>query len=164
MRVFLIVGVILLFATRYIHCQEVPAEVKAAMAAALKASNTDGMHEEGGIWGRDTNDKLLVIPAKPGLPHDVCTPGIVGISPGDAASPSLDQNLKTIDGEFHVHPSGTKMCNHNSLGYFVQPPSDIDIENALDDINLVIGAGDHFVYFYSTKGVEKKISYREFIR
>ncbi len=123
------------------RCQTVPPEVKQAIAASLRQSNTDGRHEEGGIWGIDISDRLVVIPAKPGKPHPVCMPGIVGIAPGDAADPSLDTNLKTILGEWHTHPRATKMLDHNSLCYFDQPPSAIDIANALDDTNIVIGGG-----------------------
>ena len=97
------------------RCQTVPPEVKQAIAASLRQSNTDGLHEEGGIWGTDISDRLVVIPAKPGKPHPVCMPGIVGIAPGDAADPSLDTNLKTILGEWHTHPRATKMRDHNSL-------------------------------------------------
>jgi len=145
--------------------QTVPAEVKQAIAVSLKASNTDGIHEEGGIWGMDTLGKLLVIPAKPGKSHPVCTEGTVTISPGDAADPSLDANLKTIDGQWHVHPRATRQKDTYHLCYFVQPPSKEDIESAMDgEINLVIGAGDGNVYYYSTKGVTGKISYQEFLK
>jgi len=164
MRVFLIVGVILLFATRYIHCQEVPAEVKAAMAASLKASNTDGMHEEGGLWGLTTQGKYVVIPAKPGKKADVCKPGVVGLAIGDAQDPALDVNLQTVLGEFHIHPRGTKMCDHNSMGFWAQPPSQMDIDNADDDVNIVIGAGDGIVYYYNHSGVTNRIPYQEFMK
>ena len=147
------------------RCQTVPPEVKQAIAASLRQSNTDGLHEEGGIWGTDISDGLVVIPAKPGKPHPVCMPGIVGIAPGDAADPSLDTNLKTILGEWHIHPRATKMRDHNSLCYFEQPPSDIDIANALEgETSLVIGAGDGFVYYYNRTGVTAKIPWKEFIK
>ena len=142
----------------------VPAEVKRAIAVSIQASNKDGIHEEGGIWGTTVDDKLVVIPAKPGLQHPVCSGGIVTLAIGDAADPSLDTNLKTIDGEWHVHPRATKQHDKDHECLFIQPPSDIDLANAMDPVNIVIGARDGIVYFYDTKGIISTIPLKEFLR
>ena len=143
--------------------QTVPVEVKRAIAASLKASNTDGMHEEGGIWGLTTRGNYVVIPAKPGKKADPCMRGIVSLAIGDAADPSLEANLQTILGEWHVHPRGTKKCDRDAQGFWRQPPSKVDLDGAEDNVNIVIGAGDGFVYYYNKNGVTNKIPYKEFI-
>ncbi len=135
------------------YTQSVPVEVKQAIRESIKASDTDGQHEEGGIWGITTAGKLVVIPAKSGKSVQ-CGDGVkVYITPGEAANPALDADLATVLGEWHVHPSG---CN------FIQPPSAADIETAIEAINLVIGARDKVVYFYNPReitGTEKLKSF-----
>jgi len=117
------------------------------------------------IWGLTTKGEYVVIPAKTGQKADVCkVGGIVGLAIGDAADPRLDANLQTILGEWHIHPRGSKMCNHNSLGIWAQPPSQMDLDNADDDVNIVIGARDGIVYYYDKNGVTKTIPYTEFIQ
>ena len=146
--------------------QSVPVEVKQAIVASIKASDSPtaddpqgGHHEEGGIWGLTTADKLIVIPAKTGKSLLRCK-GIVTIYPGDAADPTLDENLETILGEWHIHPLGTM---EDGKCWFVQEPSPEDLEVADDGINLEVGARDKIVYFYDHKGVTNKVDLKDFL-
>ena len=156
----------ILTASVFAQVPTVPAAVKQAIAASVKASNsanaTDtqgGYHEEGGIWGLTTTGTLVVIPAKAGPTNIKCGEG-ASIIVGDAVDPSLDADLVTVLGEWHVHPSGKRDgC------IFVQPPSSQDISNVLGNpCNIVIGADNNTVYFYDAKGVIGKTKLKEFLK
>jgi hypothetical protein len=150
---------------------DVPADVKQAILASIKASNAPsaddpkgGRHEEGGIWGLTSAGKLVVIPAKPGKAQLECGK-TVSIYPGDAANPDLDKDLATIIGEWHIHPSGIiNSPDGKTYCDFVQPPSKQDLSAAFDDINIVVGASDKKVYFYNYKETTNIISLKDFLK
>jgi hypothetical protein len=134
------------------------------MAASEKASNSPtaddkkgGYHEEGGIWGTTTSGNVVVVPAKSG-PYSGPNDKTPHIDPGNSANPSLKDNLQSVDGTWHVHPSG------GSDKTFVQPPSAVDKQNAVAPINIVVGAGNNRVYFYNSTGVVREMSVRDFMK
>lgn len=156
--IFLVIA----FCITYGNAQDIPANVKQAMQESLRASNAPtvddvqgGHHEEGGIWGITTDGNPVIIPAKPGVR---CT-SICELETGNAKDPSLTANLATITGEYHVHPSAT-----TATDYYVQPPSAADLAGAFDSINIVLGAADHKVYFYDSKGVTKVVKFKDFFK
>lgn len=151
--------------------QSVPTEVKQAIVRSVKASNSPtaddsrgGFHEEGGLWGVTAEGTILVIPAKPGKAHaTACDHKTVLLNLGDAADPTLSAKLVDVLGEWHVHPSGY-VVHDNVTCNFAQPPSSIDIANAMDPVNIVIGADDKMVYFYDHNGVTSKTKLKEFLK
>jgi len=155
----------------YAHGQEIPTEVKQAMAASLAASNAPasgdtkgGFHEEGGMWGTTTDGKLVILVAKAGPANVKCGDG-AHLTIGDFVHPELSANLAMILGEWHVHPSGLREATSEAKGcIFVQPPSAADISLAFFPINIVIGASDKTVYFYAAKGVTSKMKWKDFLK
>ena len=155
----------------YAHGQEIPTEVKQAMAASLAASNAPasgdtkgGFHEEGGMWGTTTDGKLVILVAKAGPASVKCGDGAHLII-GDFLHPELSANLAMPLGEWHVHPSGVREATSEAKGcVFVQPPSAADISLAFFPINIVIGASDKIVYFYNPSGVTSKTKWKEFLK
>jgi hypothetical protein len=151
--------------------QEIPTEVKQAMAASLAASNAPasgdtkgGFHEEGGMWGTTTDGKLVILVAKAGPANVKCGDG-AHLTIGDFVHPELSANLAMILGEWHVHPSGLREATSEAKGcIFVQPPSAADISLAFFPINIVIGASDKTVYFYAAKGVTSKMKWKDFLK
>ena len=135
-----------------------PPEVKAAIAASVKASNSPtaddkkgGFHEEGGVWGTDIKSgEVIVSPAKPG---PVSNPGdkTAHLDVGNAVNPALNQQMMP-QGEWHIHPKGS------GDRQFVQPPSGADKTNAVFKTNIVMGAGNNRVYFYNSSGVVRETS------
>jgi len=157
-------------AIAYAHGQTVPNEVKQAIAASVKASNTKntndkegGFHEEGGMWGLTADGSPIVIIAKPGATSPKCTNG-ASLVIGDAKDPSLTTRIVSISGEWHVHPRGTYYSGNGQLTVFSQPPSAVDIQEALAPINIVIGARDNVVYFYTPIGITSTMKLKEFLR
>jgi RHS repeat-associated protein len=140
------------------------ADVKTAINDAVKASNAPsgddkkgGFHEEGGVFGTTTGGQQIAIPAKPGA---YSPPGAdkATIDPGNAKDPSKTQNLTSVDGAYHVHPSGS--ADGRS---FVQPPSAADRAAALPNgTSIVVGAGDQKVYFYNGNGTVGTMSLKNF--
>jgi hypothetical protein len=138
---------------------QIPGKVKAAISASVDASNapcvdgspcagdtTGGFHEEGGIWGANTDGSVAVVPATPGA---YCAPGCgkAHITPADSANPDLKNNMTQLGGEWHVHPKG------GGGRAFEQPPSPKDQSvagnsGALFPIHIVVGAQNSRVYFY----------------
>jgi hypothetical protein len=138
--------------------------VKSAIQDSIEASNsptTDdkkgGYHEEGGIWGTTTSGNTVVVPAQPGRysgPNDKTA----HIEPGNSANPSLKDNLQSEDGTWHVHPRG------GSDKTFVQPPSGVDMQNAVAPMNIVVGAENKRVYFYNSTGIVREMSLKDFMK
>jgi hypothetical protein len=78
------------------------------------------------------------------------------VDPADAVDPTLKDNARDLGGTWHVHPSGTlteEKGNVRTTHEFNQPPSEKDIKQAGSGINIVIGARDKKVYFYTGSGV-----------
>jgi hypothetical protein len=130
---------------------------------SIKASNSPtlddkrgGFHEEGGQWIITPDGNTVPLPAKPG-PANPTTKGRTHIDPSDAINPSLKDNRRfDLGGTWHVHPSGTltqERGNLRTTDTFTQPPSETDIKEAGLGINIVIGASNERVYFYSGAGV-----------
>jgi hypothetical protein len=138
----------------------VPSNVKSAIGDSIKASNspsaaagdkTGGFHEEGGIWITTTSGSTVPVPAVPGPAN----PGVVGGAHMDvtnSANPGLKDNIASVGGEWHVHPSGS-ITQDGKIISFAQPPSAKDIHEAVGPISIVVGAGDKKVYFYNSSGV-----------
>jgi|ERR1035438_6060205 hypothetical protein len=165
------IGVMLLVVAGELHAQDAPLEVKQAIAASVKASDSPNatdkvgrFHEEGGIWGLTANGKVIVIPAKAGPTNAKCGDG-ASIDIGDAADPSLSAYLVTVLGEWHVHPSGVQQGKNGGTCHFIQSPSHVDIANTMGNpCNIVVGAADSVVYFYDSTGVTKKVKLKEFLK
>ncbi len=147
------------------NSQEVPPEVKSAIANSVNASNSPTeddkkagkLHEEGGVWGTDIGTgNTIVSPAKPG---PTAKPGDkeVHMEVGNAVNPSLNQQM-IPQGEWHVHPQGRGGRS------FVQPPSDVDKANAVFKVNIVVGAGNKRVYIYNGSGVVREMSLKQFLK
>jgi hypothetical protein len=152
---------------------EVPGSVKAAIMDSVNASNapsagagdkTGGFHEEGGMWGTDTSGNAVPIPAAPGKVADPRKENAT-IDPTISANPSLKNNLVSIDGAWHVHPSGT-ITEGNKTFFFNQHPSNPqDTSRANFPINIVVGAGNKRVYFYNGSGeIGKGMTLKAFMR
>jgi hypothetical protein len=148
--------------------QSIPVEVKQDMVASIQRSNSPtiddpkgGHHEEGGMWGISTDGKLLIIPVIAGAAHLICSAEPTTLDIGKAINPALQTNLASIQGEWHVHPSG---ISEDGRCDFVQQPSATDISVAYADTNIVIGARDKIVYFYNSKGVTSKLKLKEFLK
>jgi RHS repeat-associated protein len=97
---------------------------------------------------------------------------------GPYSDPRIKNGTATIsmpsdsDGNAHVHPSGQIETNNRisnsgagttSIGgivrtpdAFVQPPSEVDINNAGSRNHIVVGAGNKTVYFYNSSGAMKQ--------
>jgi len=144
--------------------KQIPRQVKEAIATSLKASNlptTDdkrgGFHEEGGVWGTDLKaGNVLVSPAKAG-PVSHPRDKYAHIEIGNAVDPSINQRMMP-DGEWHIHPKGTREKE------FIQPPSEVDVENAVFPINIVVGAGNNQVYFYDRLRVVAQMNLSDFLK
>lgn len=143
---------------------EVPQVVKDAIVSSVNASNAPtaddkkgGFHEEGGIWGTNASGKVIVSPAKPG-PYSSPNDKTAHIDPGNAVNPSLNNSLVSVGGTWHVHPRG------GGGQSFVQPPSAVDMRNAVAPINIVVGAGNKRVYFYDSSGVIRQMSLKQFMK
>jgi hypothetical protein len=165
------VALIVFLLSAFVHCQQhpvpdVPSEVRAAIMASVKASDSPtaddkkgGHHEEGGMWGIDDQGGLMVLNSKPGRAVDMNTAAAVEIFLGDFSNPGLTKHVVTLTGAWHVHPSAVEWRTsalsglHVKVREFEQPPSDVDIAEAVCNINIVVGARDGVVYFYDAKGV-----------
>ena len=137
-------------------CQTIPTEVKQATVAALKASDTDGMHEEGFIWGKDAvGNVLIVVSAVVPCQAKIC------VTTFDAANPEVAARLTSIDGFAHVHPKG------DGKHAWVQPPSREDLNFAAlspGTIYIVIGSASKVVYFYDSHGMTSTVKLKEFLQ
>jgi len=157
---------------------EVPnKEVRNAMQDAIykstKPNNTaqnlpgedpfGGFHEEGGVWGLGYGEgqSAKAIPAKSGA---YCDPekdkkAVVNtLIPADANGASL----ATINGMYHVHPSGVKFADYTGAGsvnvnnHFVQTPTDPDdfaahtkIDPNNKSYSIVFGARNGNTYLFN---------------
>jgi hypothetical protein len=142
------------------HGQTIPVEVKQAAIAALKESDTDGVHESSFKWGRDKDGNVLVSMSTPGKPCNSAVQGLC-LDYFGAANPEIDARLVTVDGFLHVHPRG------NAHIRTTQPPSKEDLHFAAGipgTINIVIGAESNMVYFFDGKGVTAVVKWKEFIK
>ena len=111
-----------------------------------------GFHEEGGQWGTTTSGAVSVAPAVPG-PANLNVVGGAHMDPAKAVDPSVKNNWQSLDGTYHVHPSGSITDANGQRLFFAQGPSGKDISVAGGGINIVVGAGDKKVYFYNGSGV-----------
>jgi RHS repeat-associated protein len=145
--------------------KDVDCEARKAIMAAVAASNSKnssdkkgGLHEEGGIWGFDKNDTIIISPAKPGT---TWTKGdtSIGINVLDPADNSKLDSIVYDLGKYHVHPKGRFFGP-----YFVQQPSTADLRNAHMGINIVAGAGNKQIYFYNSVGIINKMSFKNFMK
>jgi hypothetical protein len=153
---------------------QVPNNVKEEIQISVDDSDSDDtsrrgddkegrFHEEGGDWG--TNSKGEVVPErwKPGPKADPNDENAY-INAFDEAKSGQDLEYQ---GDWHVHPSGSKADLHG-LHYFIQGPTDDDFHRAGDHkggIHIVVGAGDREVYFYGkSKNLLGKMSLRAFMR
>ena len=158
------------------------AEIRWSISKSVDRSNRPsladvkgGFHEEGGIWGIGYDNKEKVVDAKPGPYSNPSEQKEAHIDVWDSQDPS--QSLRTVEGTFHVHPSGEISSTDNNLpqgssgqtigattttSYFDQPPSDVDIQNAGKETqsgdvkgnSIVIGARSKTVYIYNGSGTQ----------
>jgi len=138
---------------------QIPCEVRKAMMASVDASNQDGIHEEGGVWGTSLSGSLLVIPA---LPGEQWQPGQtdVSIDVTNAANAALMNQIGSFSGSWHVHPKGNRRVSFNQF------PSEPDKSNknmANMPINIALGAGNKQVYFYNASGILNQMGFGSFM-
>ena len=150
--------------------------VRDQMGKAVDRSNTasvaagdaqGGFHEEGGIFGTDSEGNEKVIDAQPGgvSNPDVDRTASVDVFSGETAN----YNLSEIEGTFHVHPSGVTA---NGSSFNQEPSNGVnpqtgqlegDIPNAAANANpssathvkgngYVLGAKSGKVYIYNGGG------------
>jgi hypothetical protein len=82
----------------------------------------------------------------------------------NAVDPSVKNNWQSLDGNYHVHPSGSITDGNGQTKFFVQGPSAKDIKEATGGINIVVGAGDKKVYFYNSSGnIGKPMKLKDFM-
>jgi hypothetical protein len=147
------------------------AAVKTAINNAVAASNAPsgndthgGNHEEGGVFGTNAQGNQIASPAQPGPYSDLHTATHASIDVGNAVNPATSQSMNSVDGMYHVHPSGT-LDDHGVHHEWTQPPSQPDRDSALNSgTNIVVGARDHRVYFYNSAGDIGSMSMRDFQR
>jgi hypothetical protein len=151
------------------------AQINTAVTATTKPSGADtkgGFHEEAGI-SYTANGQQTQAPATPGAYKDPTTPGPATSQPYNTADPSKAKPGDVqADTSFHTHPNGTVVTTStNAQGKtvqttsgFVQPPSQVDIQNAspAPTVNLVIGVGNKTVYVYTDKGCTCHESLKDF--
>jgi RHS repeat-associated protein len=134
---------------------QIPPDVRATMATAIKDSNsptTDdkqgGFHEEYGVAGTNASGGWVVSRDKPGPYANPDTADHVSPS-GKPANQDVANSIVNPQVNFHVHPSGTTATHA-----WAQRPSAADKAAALPGrINIVFGARDNKVYFYNNSGV-----------
>jgi hypothetical protein len=136
--------------------QTIPPEVKQATLVALQASDTDGMHEEGFIWGRDAAGNVLIVASK------VRPCGKVKCEVTfEAADPNVLAKLAAVDGFEHIHPKGKGKVEWG------QPPSVEDQEFAAESpgaINIVVGSKSKLVYFFDGHNITNTIKLKDFLK
>lgn len=132
----------------------IPPEVGRELAQAVTDSNspngTDkkgGFHEEGLLWGTNSDGKLVVVRTLPG-PTWKRGEKSVSVDYQQVANYQLLVSITTLLGKAHVHSAG------DATQQFVQEPSTPDKEsNFMLDTNIVVGAGNGRVYSYNSGGV-----------
>jgi hypothetical protein len=142
---------------------------------AVKASNkpnaTDksgGFHEEGGIWGKDTQGMTRVSPALPGRTWMNDGTGI-DINVLIAVNQDLTDEMisaKSILGKYHVHPRGGDILTPQGWrpAKVQQEPSQGDFKNANYGTNIVAGAKSKQIYFYDNNDTLGSMSFRNFMK
>jgi RHS repeat-associated protein len=151
------------------------AYVRTEIGKAVDRSNSPtpddkkgGFHEEGGIFGTNSDGVEKVIHASSGPAANPKTDNHAEVDIFKAANSSEQGSITNVSGTFHVHPSGTttenSTDNNSSPGSvtfggttttysFVQPPSNVDVSNAnqggnVSGYNIVVGARDNTVYLH----------------
>ncbi|MDA0207571.1 MAG: RHS repeat-associated core domain-containing protein [Acidobacteria bacterium] len=143
--------------------------VRTEIGAAVDRSNgpapgdpTGGFHEECGVFGLDASGNQTAIPAAPG-PANTAGVGGAQIDVGMPSDPANANVLQSVQGNYHVHPSGSYP---NGQPAFVQTPSRGDKEVASQlggaSTNIVVGAGNKKVYIYDGNGVRATIPLKKF--
>jgi hypothetical protein len=149
---------------------QVPPEVKNAIMNSVNASDapsaddkTGGFHEEGGLWGTTANGSQVPVPALPGPASDPAVDSNAHIFTVNPANPALAGTVTEIQGQWHVHPSGSKTVDNKTFS-FNQSMSPGDKSNARFGINIVVGAGDRKVHFYNSSGlIGKAMNLKDFM-
>lgn len=149
--------------------RRVPDKAKAAILAAIKSSNLPtsddslgGFHEESGVGGEAGSGGWVNSPGKPGPYYN---PAINRLATMEELP--ANQHLRNMIAQpevfWHVHPAGTVKVGAFTY-YWEQAPSDVDRAAAAPGaINIVIGARDETVYFYSREGPILTLSLQEFL-
>jgi len=81
--------------------------------------------------------------------------GVVNLHSSNVGDPSNGDYLVTQgDPNFHSHPSGTKRVNGNSTAFWVQPPSNKDINTASRKrFEYTPGMRNNIIYIYNRTGI-----------
>lgn len=127
-----------------------------------EGDKTNPFAEHGGFYGIDLNSNIeCTRPAKEGPTCDPSDPD--GHASIDYNTANQSSFLKK--GTYHGHSSGKK-----NGAYFIQRPSQVDLENAKTNaeihnmcgINIVFGMDNKIVYLYDQNGKVIKISFSTF--
>ena len=150
--------------------RRVPDKAKAAILAAIKSSNLPtsddslgGFHEESGVGGEAGSGGWVNSPGKPG-PY--FNPAIDRLATMEEVPDNQHLRNMIVQPEvfWHVHPAGVVKVGAFTY-YWEQAPSDVDRAAAAPGaINIVIGARDQTVYFYSRKGPILTLSLQDFLK
>jgi hypothetical protein len=153
---------------------QVPNNVKEEIQISVNDSDSDDtsrrgddkegrFHEEGGDWGMNSKGEVVPERWKPGPKADPNDENAYIVA-FDEAKPGQDLEYQ---GDWHVHPSGSK-ADLLGLHHFDQGPTDDDCRRAGDHksgIHIVVGAGNREVYFYGkSKNLLGKMSLRAFMK
>jgi RHS repeat-associated protein len=162
-------------------------DVRQAIGNAVDRSNSPtaddtkgGFHEEGLMWGTDSNGKERIINSAPGAYANPQVDSKAEIEVNKPANPAEAGVLTSAPNTAHIHPKGevevsegpksepgticlgcaTKVTTYN----FDQPPSTKDVANALPGTNnVVVGAREKKVYIYDNSGVRATFPLKQFL-
>ncbi len=160
--------------------------VRTEMAKAVDRAGSPSFHEEGGVFGTNSDGTEFVAHAVPGEEADPSVDPEASVNVFQAANPDDLKDMKTIDGAFHTHPDGAKSSSSSGTSggvttiggattthHFNNPPSGGngkrgDITNAARNTmgvtgsSYVLAQGNKTVYKYNGSGVQGQVSFKAF--
>ncbi|MBA3912842.1 MAG: hypothetical protein H0X25_03060 [Acidobacteriales bacterium] len=131
--------------------------------SVVAGDTAGGFHEEGGVWGKDASGSTLVVPAVAGPVADPSNKEHAHITVENPANQSLGGRRARVDGKWHIHPKAS-MRKGDVTYTFDRSPSPRNRSNASYGINIVVGAQNRQVYFYTNSQIVGRISLDKFLQ